>query len=143
MTRDEAETLERTGEIAGRFYDMLVERDATIDKLRAEIAELHAALHPAPQDGGEPTREKFCNCGALEASLAGHKPWCAFVEAVRGRSQDGGLVESSEWSASHPIESGEVTDAERVRPATAKELHQELMDAWDSLSARALTQRKG
>jgi hypothetical protein len=43
-----------------------------------------------------------------------------------------------EWSESHPIESGEVEDAENVRPATAKALHELLIEAWSELEdARA------
>jgi Lar family restriction alleviation protein len=41
-----------------------------------------APATPAPQGEREITRENLCNCGALEAFLAGHKPWCAFVAAV-------------------------------------------------------------
>lgn len=39
-----------------------------------------------------------------------------------------------EWAPSHPIESGEVPDAEDVCPATLKALHAELMQAWEMLA---------
>ena len=43
-----------------------------------------------------------------------------------------------EWSENHPVESGEVEDAENVRPATAKALHELLIEAWSELEdARA------
>lgn len=40
----------------------------------------------------------------------------------------------TEWSANHPVESGEVDDAENIRPATAEELRQELFEAWEALA---------
>lgn len=42
----------------------------------------------------------------------------------------------TEWSDNHPLESGEVSDAEDVRPATLDALHAELMAAWEVLAER-------
>jgi hypothetical protein len=38
-----------------------------------------------------------------------------------------------EWSEDHPIDSGEVPDAEAVQAATAGVLHAYLMDAWSRI----------
>lgn len=38
-----------------------------------------------------------------------------------------------EWSPSHPVESGEVEDATDIRPATARELKDALLQAWSDL----------
>lgn len=42
----------------------------------------------------------------------------------------------TEWSDNHPLESGEVSDARDVRPATLDALHAELMAAWEVLAER-------
>jgi hypothetical protein len=38
-----------------------------------------------------------------------------------------------EWAPQHPVESGEVHDAEDVRPATLAALHAEMIAAWKML----------
>lgn len=40
----------------------------------------------------------------------------------------------TEWSEDHPHESGEVPDAENVRPATAAALQEQLIEAWQGIS---------
>ena len=39
----------------------------------------------------------------------------------------------TEWAESHPVESGEVDDAEDIRPGTAEELLKQLLPAWRDL----------
>ena len=41
-----------------------------------------------------------------------------------------------EWSLNHPVESGEVEDAENIRPATAAILKDMLIQAWDDAEER-------
>lgn len=43
-----------------------------------------------------------------------------------------------EYSENHPIESGEVPDAENIREATLDELKSELLDAWKALEEATL-----
>ena len=40
----------------------------------------------------------------------------------------------TEWSSNHPVQSGEVDDAEDIRPATLETLHAELIEAWSALA---------
>ena len=50
----------------------------------------------------------------------------------------------TEWAPQHPVESGEVPDAEDIRPATASILREELREAWMTASRRyqELTEQK-
>jgi hypothetical protein len=42
----------------------------------------------------------------------------------------------TEWAEQHPVESGEVPDAENVRPATLSAVRGEMFDAWEALEAQ-------
>lgn len=65
----------------------------------------------------------------------------AELEAVRANRTDahGWLFNNPdtgiEWLEQHPIESGEVPDAENVRPASAEEVVTLLREAWNALAA--------
>lgn len=87
--------------------------------------------------GCQTTAGCICNRGTvatiadLSARLAASE---ARAEAAEKERSDGWLYLNPdtgvEWSKSHPVESGEVPDAENVREATATELQCELTFAW-------------
>ena len=57
------------------------------------------------------------------------------------RDADGWLYQNPdtgiEWSEQHPVRSGEVPDAENVRPATADALRELLLEAWSDRCDKA------
>lgn len=116
---------------------MLRNATARVADLDAELARLRAALngfgddymtseHHHPGWVLIPT-EQFERIRA-EKVEATHVGWLY-------QNEDTGL----EFSANHPIESGETTDATEVRPATADSLLPLLMDAWRDLNATRST----
>lgn len=57
------------------------------------------------------------------------------LNTAEGEARNGWLYISDdgiEWSANHPVRSGEVPDARNIRPATAANLIAELKNAWES-----------
>ncbi len=74
--------------------------------------------------------DKFARGHIKEAEQRGR-------ELEQARVSDGWLYHNpdtgEEWSENHPVESGEVPDAENVRPATATAFQNELIPAWEEI----------
>ncbi|MBI1690482.1 MazG-like family protein [Methylorubrum sp. DB1722] len=125
---------------------------ATKDDLADELADVVICADlcavTADIDLGAAVRRKF-NATSEEQGLSVFLPLPALAspradsdERTAGEEHFGYLFHNPdtgyEWSESHPIESGEVEDAENVRPATAKVLHELLIEARSELEdARA------
>jgi hypothetical protein len=105
--------------------------------LEAEIARLrHALVRIADQrhsEGCEPFDK------ALDLADSALTPQPNGTEASRGvgAQSEGWLYHNpdtgTEWSVSHPVESGEVDDAENIRPATLDAFREEMFAAWKML----------
>lgn len=114
----------------------------------SKMSELHADKHLADQFSDERIDALYLGYWGHTIDL-GSGSVRREREAMRNGLAAAGIMHSFgylyhspdtgiEWAPNHPVESGEVPDAEDVRPATIYELHSELMQAWELLQeARA------
>ena len=103
-------------------------------------------VHVSPDDG------KYANAAYIAAcdpdtirELLAERDALAAVRAERTDAHgwlfcnpDTGI----EWLDQHPIESGEVPDAENIRPASAEEVVTLLREAWNDLAAEHAAREK-
>lgn len=128
---------------------VLIPKDVAAD-IRVMLASIGQPNYLPAKD----TPERRANAERLYRELLTARPAAKLLDVERERdlairnASDGWLYHcpdtGTEWSEQHPVESGEVPDAEDVRAATATAFLNELIPTWEALAEeRALRKREG